>query len=183
VSIDASRRYSISRWMLYRESTGRGSSAANQLVDSRNRASRHPTRVMRTGEGLFALSSQPKIDRFSLLGDNKSMEPQERTILTFTVSNGKAPFEEWLLSLRDKPTQARILRRIDRLRLGNFGDAPTVGEGVFELRIHFGPGYRVYFGLHGAQVILLLCGGDKSSQPRDIATAQRYWKEFLTDGN
>ncbi|HRJ42045.1 MAG: type II toxin-antitoxin system RelE/ParE family toxin [Caldilineaceae bacterium] len=111
------------------------------------------------------------------------METQERTILTFTLSNGKAPFEEWLLSLRDKPTQARILRRIDRLRLGNFGDARTVSEGVFELRIHFGAGYRVYFGLHGTQVVLLLCGGDKSSQSRDIATAQGYWKEFLTDGN
>jgi len=111
------------------------------------------------------------------------METQQTTLLTFTLSNGKAPFEEWLLSLRDKPTQARILRRIDRLRFGNMGDARSVGEGVFELRIHFGPGYRVYFGLHGTRVILLLCGGDKSSQPRDIATAQVYWKEFLTDGN
>ena len=110
------------------------------------------------------------------------METRERTLLTFTLPNGKAPFEEWLLSLRDKPTQARILRRIDRLRLGNFGDCESVGEGVFELRIHFGPGYRVYFGLHGAQVVLLLCGGDKSTQARDIASAQRYWKEFLTHG-
>lgn len=76
----------------------------------------------------------------------------------------------------------RILRRIDRLRLGNCGDARNVGEGVWELRIHFGPGYRVYFGLHGTQVILLLCGGDKSTQERDIATARMYWKEFLIHG-
>lgn len=111
------------------------------------------------------------------------METRERTLLTFTLPNSKAPFEEWLLSLRDKPTQARILRRIDQLRLGNFGDCESVGEGVFELRIHFGPGYRVYFGPHGAQVVLLLCGGDKSTQARDIASAQRYWKEFLTHGH
>lgn len=110
------------------------------------------------------------------------METRERTLLTFTLPNGSAPFEEWLLSLRDKPTQARILRRIDRLRLGNFGDCNNVGEGVFEIRVHFGPGYRVYFGLHGAEVVLLLCGGDKSTQARDIANAQRYWKEFLTHG-
>ena len=111
------------------------------------------------------------------------MEVQERTLQTFTLSNGKSPFEEWLRSLRDKRTQARILQRIDRLRLGNFGDAATVGEGVSELRIHFGAGYRVYFAQHGSQVILLLCGGDKSSQRQDIATAQRYWKEFLADGD
>ena len=106
------------------------------------------------------------------------MEPQERTILTFTVSNGKAPFEEWLLSLRDKPTQARILRRIDRLRLGNFGDAPTVGEGVFELRIHFGPGYRVYFGLHGAQVICCCAAVTKAAshgtQPQRSAIGRSF---------
>ena len=83
--------------------------------------------------------------------------------------------------MRDKPTQARIQSRIDRLRLGNFGDYQGVGDGAFELRIHFGSGYRVYFGLHGAQVIILLCGGDKNTQARDIADAQRYWKEFLAD--
>lgn len=106
-----------------------------------------------------------------------------RTLLTFTLPNGKAPFEEWLLSLADRTTRARILRRIDRLRFGNFGDARSVGEGVLELRIHFGPGYRVYFGLHGAEVILLLCGGDKKTQIGDIAAAKLYWKEYLTHGN
>jgi len=111
------------------------------------------------------------------------MEAQERTLLTFTLPNGKAPFEEWLLSLCDKPTQACILRRIDRLRLGNLGDYRSVGEGVLELRIHFGAGYRVYFGLYGSEVILLLCGGDKSNQSGDITTAQLYWKDFLTHGH
>lgn len=64
------------------------------------------------------------------------METDERTLRTFTLSNGKVPFEEWLRALRDKRTQARILQRIDRLRLGNFGDAASVGGGVSELRIH-----------------------------------------------
>ena len=84
-------------------------------------------------------------------------------------------------SFTEMPLQTRLQSRIDRLRLGNFGDYQGVGDGGFELRIHFGPGYRVYFGYHGAQVIILLCGGDKNTQARDIADAQRYWKEFLAD--
>lgn len=111
------------------------------------------------------------------------METPERTLRILVLRNGKAPFKEWLRSLRDIPTKARIQSRVDRLRLGNFGDYQSVGDGVFELRIHFGPGYRVYFALHGTQVVLLLCGGDKSTQMRDIADAQRYWKEFLADEN
>lgn len=111
------------------------------------------------------------------------METPERTLRILVLQNGQAPFKEWMRSLRDKPTKARIQSRIDRLRLGNLGDYQSVGDGVFELRIHFGSGYRVYFGLHGAQVVLLLCGGDKSTQTRDIADARRYWKEFLADEN
>ena len=111
------------------------------------------------------------------------METPERTLRILVLQNGQAPFKEWMRSLRDKPTKARIQSRIDRLRLGNFGDYQSVGDGVFELRIHVGPGYRIYFGLHGAQVVLLLCGGDKSTQARDIADARRYWKEFLADEN
>ena len=81
-------------------------------------------------------------------------------------------------SLRDKHAKARIFTRIDRVRLGNFGDCESVGAGVYELRIHFGPGYRVYFGLYGEEVVLLLCGGDKASQTRDIEAAKSYWQEF-----
>lgn len=131
----------------------------------------------------IAASVRFALDGFSLLGDNRLMETYERTLRILVLRNGKSPFKDWFLSLRDKPTQARIQNRIDRLRLGTLGDYQSVGGGVFELRIHFGPGYRVYFGLHGAQVILLLCGGDKSTQARDIADAQRYWKEFLADEN
>jgi len=106
------------------------------------------------------------------------MENKAKRIKTYVRANGKSPFESWLINLRDKSAKAKILTRIDRLRLGNFGDCKSVGLGVFELRIHFGPGYRVYFGLVGNEVVLLLLGGDKSSQRKDIKTAQGYWKEF-----
>ena len=86
-------------------------------------------------------------------------------------------------TLRDKASKARIFNRIDRLRLGNFGDCEPVGDGVFELRIHFGPGFRVYFGTVGTEVVLLLGGGDKGSQARDIGHAIRDWKEYKSRAN
>lgn len=69
-------------------------------------------------------------------------------------------------------------RRVARLRPGNLGDCKPVGQGVAELRVDYGPGYRVYFGQHGRTVVLLLCGGDKRSQERDIRLAKQYWHEF-----
>lgn len=80
-------------------------------------------------------------------------------------------FREWLFSLRDKQTRARILARIRSAELGNIGDAKPVGDGVSEMRIHFGAGYRLYFKRKGDIVYLLLIGGDKSTQSRDIARA------------
>lgn len=106
------------------------------------------------------------------------MQPKAKRIKTYVRLNGKSPFEDWLSNLRDKSAKAKIFTRIDRLRFGNFGDCKSVGGGVFELRIHFGPGYRVYFGVVGTEVVLLLLGGDKSSQKRDIDMAHKYWKEF-----
>lgn len=75
------------------------------------------------------------------------------------------------------------MNRIDRLRLGNFGDCKSVGNGVYELRIRAGPGFRVYFGLERQKLVILLCGGDKSTQKKDIATAIEYWKEHKGHGN
>lgn len=106
------------------------------------------------------------------------MESRARKLQNFVLPNGRAPFEEWFGKLKDKTAKARIATRIDRLRLGNFGDCKSVGLGVFELRIHAGPGHRVYFGLIGIEVVLLLGGGDKSTQSRDISMAHRNWKEF-----
>ena len=89
-----------------------------------------------------------------------------------------AVFASWLEELRDANARTRILVRIRRLELGNPGDVKAVGEGIIELRIAYGPGYRVYFTRQGQEIVLLLCGGDKSSQSRDIATAKRIAKEL-----
>jgi putative addiction module killer protein len=91
-------------------------------------------------------------------------------------------FDRWLSKLKDRRAVARILVRIDRLTLGNPGDVKSVGVGVSELKIDYGPGYRVYFAQRGQQLVLLLCGGDKSTQGRDINTAQRIAAEWRNDG-
>lgn len=109
------------------------------------------------------------------------MEKPIKRIKNFVRANGKVPFEEWFCNLKNTQTKARIIARIDRLRFGNFGDCKSVGAGVYELRIHFGPGFRVYFGLVGTEIVLLLGGGDKSSQQKDIKICQRYWQEFSND--
>ncbi len=84
-----------------------------------------------------------------------------------------ATFAKWLDSLSDLQARARVMVRIDRLTGGNPGDAKSVGEGVLEMRIAYGPGYRVYYVMHGNEVVVLLAGGDKGSQTRDIKTALR----------
>ena len=89
-----------------------------------------------------------------------------------------AEFMEWIGALRDVPARARIAKRIDRIALGNFGDAKSVGDGVSELRFTFGPGYRVYYARRGDVVVILLCGGDKDSQERDIERAKAMAKEI-----
>jgi putative addiction module killer protein len=87
-------------------------------------------------------------------------------------------FEQWLGRLRDEKGKARILSRLDSAALGNFGDCLPVGEGVSEMRIHFGPGYRVYFTRRGTFVYVLLIGGDKSTQRRDIKRALKMAREL-----
>lgn len=88
-------------------------------------------------------------------------------------------FSEWLASLKDRRAVGIVRARLNRIRLGNFGDCKSVGGGVDELRIDFGPGYRVYYGRDGSSVVVLLCGGTKRTQARDIVTAQAYWKVYL----
>ena len=86
-------------------------------------------------------------------------------------------FSKWLSKLKDRRAAARILVRIESLRQGNFGDSKSLGSGMHELRVHFGPGYRVCFTRKAGLVVLLLCGGDKSSQSKDIARARKSLSE------
>lgn len=102
--------------------------------------------------------------------------PIEHEIRIYARPDGTEPYTLWETELRDRTARARIRARIGRLRLGNFGDTKRVGE-VFELRIHAGPGYRIYFGREGDAIVILLCGGDKGSQDRDIERAQAYWRD------
>jgi len=99
-------------------------------------------------------------------------------LLRYQREDGREPFSEWLNGLRDKMAQARIRLRLRQVEAGSLGDCEPVGEGVLELRVHAGAGYRVYCGRHGKTVVLLLCGGDKASQVRDIEQAKQLWTEW-----
>ena len=92
-------------------------------------------------------------------------------------------FASWLIGLRDVRAQARILARLESARLGNLGDCKAIGSGIREMRIHTGPGYRVYFVQKKQVILLLLCGGAKSTQSRDIVRAKKMAKELKDDGN
>ena len=101
-----------------------------------------------------------------------------RSVEYYESPNGRTPYIEWFDSLKSGSGKNIVRTRLARLRAGNFGDCKPVGEGVFELRVHAGPGYRVYFGQAGTTVVLLLIGGDKSTQHKDIPVAQAYWLEY-----
>ena len=102
----------------------------------------------------------------------------EKEIKKLELQNGLVPFDEWFDSLRDLRMQAAVDARLTRVRAGNFGDCKSAGGGVFELRISFGPGLRVYYGMQGQKIIVLLGGGDKHGQRRDIRRAQQLWQHF-----
>jgi putative addiction module killer protein len=100
------------------------------------------------------------------------------TVRQYVAADGKRPFREWVRSLT-KAVGARIQLRVQRFELGNLGDHKNVGEGVWETRVMFGPGYRIYFGKDGDSIIVLLVGGDKGSQAKDIARARAFWRGYL----
>mgnify|MGYP006921314998 CR=1 FL=1 len=103
---------------------------------------------------------------------------QPKEIIAYATSDGAEPFTKWLGKLRDAKARARIATRLDRLRgQGNPGDYKEVG-GVYELRIDYGPGYRLYLAFVGQQVMVLLCGGDKSTQDADIKRALKYLEDY-----
>ena len=99
-------------------------------------------------------------------------------ILEYIDVQCESPYAKWLDSLKDVKGKALIISRVDRMELGNFGNSKAVGRGVMELKIQYGPGYRVYYAQEGKHIYLLLCGGDKRSQSKDIARAQQYWLEY-----
>ncbi|WP_286824844.1 type II toxin-antitoxin system RelE/ParE family toxin [Microcystis sp. LSC13-02] len=106
------------------------------------------------------------------------MATQPREIERYVTADGQIPFDNWFDSIRVSKTQTIISKRLDRVRMGNLGDYRSVGGGVFELRIDYGRGYRIYFGQVGTTIVLLLCGGDKSTQIKDIRQAQEYWRDY-----
>ncbi|MBF0622841.1 MAG: type II toxin-antitoxin system RelE/ParE family toxin [Magnetococcales bacterium] len=107
----------------------------------------------------------------------------EIRVLEYVTDDGEVPFSKWLSSLRDRQATRRIRTRLNRVRLGNLGDHKSLGGGVFELRLPYGPGYRVYFGREGNTLVLLLCGGDKSTQSKDIAIARQHWEAYRSEQN
>ena len=108
------------------------------------------------------------------------LKPGTYEVLVFRSRSDDSPYLEWLDTL-DWKTQERILARVARMKFGQFGDCKALDAGLYELRFFIGPGYRVYFGQHKGKTILLLAGGDKSSQNRDIKKAKEYWNIYLED--
>jgi putative addiction module killer protein len=100
----------------------------------------------------------------------------------YLSSNGKDVFMEWRTKLRDTKARVAIDRRVNRIEQGNLGDHKYLQDGVSELRINVGPGYRVYYAVEGKQMILLLCGGDKSTQRTDIDQACANWRDWQARG-
>ncbi|MFI3301055.1 MAG: type II toxin-antitoxin system RelE/ParE family toxin [Candidatus Gastranaerophilales bacterium] len=103
---------------------------------------------------------------------------KEYKIFIYKTNDGKMPFINWLNSIKDDKTQRRIKLRVDRLIDGNFGDTKSVGNNLYELRLFFGPGYRIYYAIDDDVLIILFTGGDKSTQVDDITKAKKYLKDY-----
>ena len=106
------------------------------------------------------------------------MDVIEREIHFYQTPGGEVPFQAWRNAQQDPIVRDLIRARLARLRAGNFGDCKFIGQGLFELRIFYGPGYRVYFGHVSARELVILNAGDKDSQARDIQKAQSYWADY-----
>lgn len=105
------------------------------------------------------------------------MDAKPRILRFYRTENNTEPCNDWLTGLRDKEGRATIRTRLNRVQNGNLSNCRSVGDGVHELKIDFGPGYRVYFAADGDSIILLY-GGDKSTQVRDIVKAKEYWSDY-----
>lgn len=109
------------------------------------------------------------------------MEARHRRLLKYVTEGGRCPFDEWIDRLKDKRTQAIVATRLNRVVQGNFGLCRKLEGGIQELKIDFGPGLRVYFAEDGETVVVLLCGGDKATQSKDIEKAREYWSDYLEE--
>ena len=99
-------------------------------------------------------------------------------VLRYQATNGYEPFTEWIEGIQDKQAQIRLRIRLQRLESGLFGDWVSIGEGIVEMREHHGAGFRIYLGRHRRTIVILLCGGTKRTQARDIKKAREYWSEW-----
>ena len=106
------------------------------------------------------------------------MQAENRQLEIYQTPEGKVPYLDWLASVKDKVTKARIVNGITKMEAGNFGVSESVGSGVFELKLNFGPGYRVYYALEDERIILLLLGGSKKGQQGDIHNAKEYLRDY-----
>lgn len=111
------------------------------------------------------------------------MQDLSKRVVIYKEMNNREPFTEWVSSLKDRKTIAIIQQRLPRLGLGLYGDCKPVGDNIHELRIHYGAGYRIYFTEIDKVIILLLCGGNKTSQTKDIENAKNYLKELRSRKN
>jgi len=103
-------------------------------------------------------------------------------LIFFEDDTGRYPFENWINSIKDSRILARIGNRLDRLETGNLGDYKKIDNDIYELRLFFGPGYRIYFGIENKVLVVLLCGGNKSTQTKDIKKAKQNWSKFKSKG-
>jgi putative addiction module killer protein len=122
----------------------------------------------------FRLNTQNPLDSYSFINENESVYE----IRHYLTRSEHDVFIEWRRRLRDTKAKIALDRRINRMELGNFGDHKFCRDGVWEMRIDVGPGYRVYYGLAGTQAVLLLTGGDKQTQDSDISRACAYWLDW-----
>lgn len=111
------------------------------------------------------------------------MEARPRKVIHYQTSAGREPVADWFHDLRDPIAKKAITTRIHRVELGTLGHTDNMGEGVQGLKIDVGPGYRVYFGQDGPVIVILLCGGDKSTQDPDGRTAREYWRDYKARKN
>ena len=123
-------------------------------------------------------STQKHLTFFAYLRQLAMNIIKPKQLRNYVTTSGKVPFSDWLLGLKDPVTRARIRQRLDRLSLGQYGDYKSVGDGVYELRLAFGSGYRIYFAQTDDELVILLCAGDKSTQEKDVRTAKLYWNDL-----